>query len=304
MSGSHGCRRSGAALERRPARKEILDAAPPNDSSGAVPLSPFTRLRIERDGAVARLTLARPEVRNAFDDVLIGEMIQALEEIRGACEASPAQGLRALVITGEGAAFCAGADMNWMRRSVRFTREENEADARRFAGVLRGLDELPIPTIARVNGACLGGGMGLIACCDIVVALDSADFGFTEVRLGIAPAVISTFVLPKVGPAAARRLFLTGEVFKASVAREIGLVHEVVPADGLDAAVTRLVDALRGNGPNAVAAAKRLIREGLALSREESIEHTVRAIAGLRASPEGQEGLSAFLEKRPPSWKR
>ena len=267
--------------------------------------NPFTRIRLERDGAVARLTLARPEVRNAFDDVLIGELIEACASLRAEAEDGVSDAPRAVVITGEGIAFCAGADMNWMKRSVQFTREENEADARRFAGMLRALDELPIPTIARVNGACLGGGMGLISCCDMVVALESADFGFTEVRLGIAPAVISTFVLPKVGAAAARRYFLTGEIFKAAVARDLGLVHEVVgDVPALDAAVEGLVEALRGNGPNAVAAAKRLIREGLALSRDESIEHTARAIAGLRASPEGQEGLGAFLEKRRPSWKR
>jgi methylglutaconyl-CoA hydratase len=269
-------------------------------------MAPFTRIRLERDGAVARLTLARPDVRNAFDDALIGELIEALASLGAAAVDPGAPGApRAVVLTGEGKAFCAGADMNWMRRSVRFTREENEADARRFAGMLRALDELPIPTIARVNGACLGGGMGLCACCDLVVALEGADFGFTEVRLGIAPAVISTFVLPKIGAASARRYFLTGEIFKASVARDLGLVHETV-ADvaALDAAVEALVTALRGNGPNAVAAAKRLIREGLALTRDATIEHTARAIAALRASAEGQEGLGAFLEKRLPAWKR
>ena len=269
-----------------------------------MPMKTYSCLELSITPPVARITLTRPEVRNAFDDRLIAELWDAIEEVRKSHEDAPDGGPRALVLTGAGETFCAGADMNWMKRSIQFSRKENEADARRFAEMLRALDELPIPTLARVNGACLGGGMGLLACCDIVVAVDSADFGFTEVRLGIAPAVISTFVLPKIGPAAARRYFLTGEVFKAPVARGIGLVHEVVPADGLDAAVTRLVDALRGNGPNAVAAAKRLIREGMALGRDASIEHTVRAIAGLRASPEGQEGLGAFLEKRPPSWKR
>jgi methylglutaconyl-CoA hydratase len=266
--------------------------------------TPHTRIRLERDGDVARLTLARPEVRNAFDDVLIGELGEACASLRAEAERGFEAAPRAVVITGEGAAFCAGADMNWMRRSVAFTPEENEADALRFAGILRALDELPLPTIARVNGACLGGGMGLISCCDMVAAVEGADFGFTEVRLGIAPAVISTFVLPKIGPAAARRWFLTGEIFKAPVARVIGLVHEVVPdLSALDAAVEGFVAALRGNGPNAVAAAKRIVREGLGLSREESIERTARTIAGLRASPEGQEGLGAFLEKRRPSWK-
>lgn len=264
----------------------------------------FTRLRFEPAAPVARITLARPEVRNAFDDVLIAELAAALEAVRAGFEEAPDLAPRALVLTGEGAAFCAGADMNWMKRSVSFTREENEADAKRFAGMMRSLDELPIPTIARVNGACLGGGMGLIACCDLVVAAQGADFGFTEVRLGIAPAVISTFVLPKIGAAEARRYFLTGEIFKADEAHVIGLVTEVVAPDALDAAVERLVEALRGNGPRAVAAAKRLIREGLARTRDESIEHTVKTIAELRASPEGQEGLGAFLEKRRPAWKR
>ena len=261
------------------------------------------RLRFEPGAPVARLTLTRPEVRNAFDDVLIGELIEAIERITGVFESDPDSAPRALVLTGEGAAFCAGADMNWMRRSVSYTRDENEADAMRFAGMMRTLDELPIPTIARVNGACLGGGMGLVACCDVVIAAEDATFGFTEVRLGIAPAVISTFVLPKIGASAARRYFLTGEIFHASVAKSIGLVHEVVPMGELDAAVGRVVDAIRGNGPRGVAAAKRLIRETLALRRGEAIQNAVRTIAALRASPEGQEGLGAFLEKRRPSWK-
>jgi len=261
------------------------------------------RLRVESSGPVARFTLARPEIRNAFDDRLIADLTRELDVLAERFRADPAKAPRALVLTGEGTAFCAGADANWMRRSVRFTREENEADARRMAAMLRALDELPLPTLARVNGACLGGGMGLIAACDLVVAVETADFGFTEARLGIAPAVISSFVLPRIGPAAARRYFLTAEIFKAPVARSLGLVHEVVAGDALDAAVGRLVDALRGNGPSAVAAAKRLIRENLALGRDDAIENSVRAIAALRASGEGQEGLSAFLEKRPPSWK-
>jgi len=266
-------------------------------------MSSYTRLRFE-SGSIARITLARPEVRNAFDEGLIAELSQALGELAGSIETAPERAPRAVVITGEGKAFCAGADMNWMKRSIQFTRDENEADAGRFAAMLRALDELPIPTVARVNGACLGGGMGLIACCDVVVAVEWADFGFTEARLGIAPAVISTFVLPKIGASAARRYFLTGEIFKAAEAKAIGLVHEVVTPAELDAAVARLTDGIAGNGPLAVAAAKRLIREGLALRREEAIQNAVRTIAGLRASPEGQEGLGAFLEKRPPSWKK
>ncbi|HYR52743.1 MAG TPA: enoyl-CoA hydratase-related protein [Candidatus Dormibacteraeota bacterium] len=262
------------------------------------------RVRLEIRSPLARLTLNRPDVRNAFDDALIGELQQALEKVRAAYEESPEKAPRALVLTGEGQAFCAGADMNWMRRSIAYTRDENEADARRMAQVLHSLDELPIPTIARVNGACLGGGMGLLACCDVGVASNHAQFGFTEARLGIAPAVISAFVLPKIGPSAARRYFLTAELFGAAEAKGMGLVHEVVPAAELDTAVDRFVSALAGNGPRAVSAAKQLIREALARTRDDTIENAVRAIAGLRASPEGQEGLGAFLEKRSPSWKR
>jgi len=262
------------------------------------------RVRLEIAPPLARLTLNRPEVRNAFDDALIGELHDSLEKVRAAHEGSPEKAPRALVLTGEGQAFCAGADMNWMRRSIAYSREENEADASRMAGMLRALDELPIPTIARVNGACLGGGMGLLACCDIGVASDRAQFGFTEARLGIAPAVISAFVLPKIGASAARRYFLTAELFGAAEAMEMGLVHEVVPAAELDPAVDRFVSALAGNGPRAVSAAKQLIREALTRTRNDTIENAVRAIADLRASPEGQEGLGAFLEKRSPSWKR
>ena len=266
-------------------------------------MSPETRLRVEHDGDVVRLTLARPEVRNAFDDVLIVELSRVLEELKDRAHSEPDRAPRAVILAGDGTAFCAGADANWMRRSVTYTREENEADARRMAGMLRSLDELPLPTIARVNGACLGGGMGLIACCDMVVAVENADFGFTETRLGIAPAVISSFVLPKIGAAAGRRYFLTAEIFKAPVARAMGLVHEVVQPESLDPTVERLAGALRGCGPRAVVAAKRLIRENLALPRDGAIENSVRTIAGLRASPEGQEGLGAFLAKRAPAWR-
>jgi methylglutaconyl-CoA hydratase len=266
-------------------------------------VSPETRIRAELDGPIARITLARPEVRNAFDDVMIVEMSRALESLAERFGGEDPSAPRALVLTGDGSAFCAGADANWMRRSVSYTTEQNEADARRMAAMLRLLDELPVPTIARVNGACLGGGMGLISCCDLVVAAETADFGFTEARLGIAPAVISSFVLPKIGAGAARRYFLTAEIFRAEVARSIGLVHEVAPSEALDARVEALAGTILGNGPKAVSAAKRLIRENLALGRDGAIENSIRAIAALRASEEGQEGLSAFLEKRRPAWK-
>jgi methylglutaconyl-CoA hydratase len=264
----------------------------------------YTRLKLDLAPPAARVTLDRPDVRNAFDDGLIGELTDALDEVRQAHEAAPETGPRALILTGAGESFCAGADMNWMRRSATTTRDENEADATRMAVMLRALDETPIPTIARVNGVCLGGGMGLLACCDIAVSTDAAKFGFTEARLGIAPAVISAFVIPKIGASAARRYFLTAEIFVAAEAKAMGLVHEVVPAGELDAATERFVTALRGNGPHAVSVAKHLIREALSRTRKDTIDNAVRAIAALRASPEGQEGLGAFLEKRPPSWKR
>jgi len=267
-------------------------------------MTAYTRIRFEPEPPVARITLARPEVRNAFDDLLIVEVSQAAARLVEICDEDPDKAPRALVLTGEGASFCAGADMNWMRRSISYTEEENLSDARRMAAMYRALDELPLPTIARVNGHALGGGMGLIACCDMVVAADSAQFGFTEAKLGIAPAIISSFVLPKIGAATARRYFLTAELFDARRALDMGLVHEVVPAAELDAAVDRLVTCVRGNGPRGVSAAKRLIRETLAKSRDDALENAVRTIAALRASPEGQEGLGAFLEKRPPAWKQ
>ncbi len=273
-------------------------------------MSEFTRIRLQASGPVARLTLARPEVRNAFDDAMGVEIGQAAVDLARAFEAGAApdgtfatDAPRVVVLTGEGTAFCAGADMNWMRRSAACTREEDEADARRMAEMYRAVDELPMPVIARVNGPALGGGTGLIAACDIAVAVEHAQFGFTEVRLGIAPAVISPFVLPKIGAAAARRYFLTGEVFGAEAAREMGLVHRIVPDEAaLDVEVAALVRAVLGNGPRAVAAAKRLIREAMAKTRDDALENAVRAIAALRVSPEGQEGLGAFLEKRPPTW--
>jgi methylglutaconyl-CoA hydratase len=267
------------------------------------PVKTYTRLKLDLSSRAARITLDRPEVRNAFDDRLIGELVDALHEVQETHEAAPDGGPRALILTGAGETFCAGADMNWMRRSAGYSHDENEADAMRMAGMLRALDELSIPTIGRVNGACLGGGMGLIACCDIVVSVDAAKFGFTEARLGIAPAVISAFVLPRIGASSARRYFLTAEIFGAVEAQEMGLVHQVVRAEDLDRAVEGFVAALSGNGPRAVSAAKQLIREAFGRPRKDVIENAVRVIAALRASPEGQEGLGAFLEKRSPSWK-
>lgn len=251
-------------------------------------------VRVETKDDVATIRLARPDVRNALDDVLISELTQAF----GALPPSA----RVVVLAGEGAAFCAGADAQWMKRSKSFTREENERDAARLAALLRAIDEFPRPVVARVHGAALGGGAGLVAACDIAVADDQAKFGFPEVRLGLAPAVIATFVLPRIGLRAARRYFLTGERFDAVQALGLGLVHEVVPPGVLDARIDALVGELLQGGPRAMEAAKGLLRDVAGLPREQAIERSIRAIAELRVSPEAQEGLSAFLERRKPNW--
>ena len=255
-----------------------------------------TTLKIVRTGAVATVSLNRPEVRNAFDDVLIGELTTLFAELG----AEPA--VRVIVLTGEGPVFCAGADVNWMKRSIAYTQEQNKSDALRMSAMFRTIDECPKAVIGRVNGTCFGGGMGLISCCDVVVSVDSAQFAFTEVKLGIVPAVISAYVAPRIGAAAARRYFLTAEVFGPEEARRLGLVHEISPAGGLDAKVVGITAAILKNGPAAVATAKSLIPQVLSKSRPDAIEYTASLISKVRTSPEGQEGLGAFLEKRKPTW--
>ena len=239
-------------------------------------------LRVERDGSVLRITLARPDRRNAFDAQLIGELSQAFVDVGRA---------RAVVLAGEGASFCAGADVEWMRASVGLSFDENVADANAMRQMFEAIDRCPAPVVARVQGHALGGGAGLVAACDIAVAEPKTLFAFSEVKLGIIPAVISPFALAKIGPGAARRYFLTGERFAAETALRIGLVSEV--AADLDAAIERIVAELLSAGPHAARWAKRLVRE-----RPDGPE-TARWIAERRASDEGQEGLRAFLEKRP-----
>ncbi len=241
---------------------------------------------------VARVTLARPEVRNAFN----AELIEQLHDLFG--RISAADDVRAVVLAGEGKVFCGGADINWMRSSLELTFEANVADAERMSDMFRAIDNSPKPVIAKIHGAALGGGAGLAAVCDIAIATDDAIFGFTEVKLGIIPAVISPFVLAKIGASQARALFLTGERFDATRAQRIGLVHEVVPAAQLDAAVERRLAELHSAGPSAVAAAKLLVRRVLDGSYDESRSITTEAIARQRITPEGQEGLRAFLERR------
>jgi methylglutaconyl-CoA hydratase len=242
-------------------------------------------LRVEREGDVLRVTLARPERRNAFDAALIAELTDAFTDVGD---------VRAIVLSGDGPSFCAGADVEWQRSSIDLTYEENVEDALRLYRMLEAIDSCPAPVVCRVHGFALGGGSGLVACADIAVSAPDATFGFTEVRLGIIPAVISPFVLTRIGTAA-RRYFLTGERFGAETALRIGLVSEMT--DDPEGIVAEIVSALLAGGPEAVREAKRLVRE-----RPTGIE-TPRIAAARRASAQGQEGLRAFLDKREPSWR-
>jgi len=243
-------------------------------------------LQEHRDGLILRLTLARPEKRNALDPELIDALTSAFA---GAGDA------RAVVLRGAGPSFCAGADLDWMRASIGLSPEENVADARRLDALMTAVDGCPAPVVAGVQGQAIGGGCGLLACCDIVVAARDASFGLSEVKLGLVPAVISPYVLARVGPGAARHLFVTGERFDASTALRIGLVHRLV--DDLDTAVEAVVSEILAAGPQAVRLAKRLARGGL------SADESVHLLAQLRAGDEAQEGLRAFLERDQPSWR-
>jgi methylglutaconyl-CoA hydratase len=252
-----------------------------------------------REGSYATLTLNRPQIHNAFDDTLVGEFTAALEPL--ATDA----GVRALVVTGAGATFSAGADLNWMRGMVRASEQENRADALRLAKLLRTLQFFPKPTIARVNGSAYGGGVGLIACCDIAIGVDGAKFALSEVKLGLVPATIAPYVVQAIGPRQARRLFVSAEIFDAAEAARIGLLHQCVAADQLDEAVARQLHFLAKGGPVAQHEAKRLalLTAGMTLESAERIDAgNAERIARLRVSPEGQHGLSAFLEKHPPAW--
>ncbi len=259
----------------------------------------MTGLRVERDGPFARVILDRPDVRNAFNAELIGELRAAFE----ALSREGPEALRGVVLAGTGSVFCAGADVDWMRSAAGMSVADNERDAAALHAMLAAVDRCPAPVIARVQGAALGGGMGLCAVADIVVATADATFGFTETKLGIIPAVISPFVLAKIGESHARALFVSGQRFDAERALRIGLVHEVVVDEGaLDARVEELLGELRSAGPTAARSAKALVRELRTLNPEEARQHTIRHIAQQRTSPEGQEGLGAFLDKRPPDW--
>jgi enoyl-CoA hydratase/carnithine racemase len=244
-------------------------------------------LRVSTEGDVLRIALARPDRRNAFDAALIDELAAAFADVGDA---------RCVILSGDGPSFSAGADIEWMRSSVDLSYDENVADALRLRAMLDAIGDCPAPVIVRVQGHALGGGCGLVAASDVAIASSDAQFAFSEVKLGIVPAVISPFALAKIGSGAARRYFVTGERFSAEVALRIGLVHEV--DDDLDAAVERVVAELRSAGPLAARAAKRLAR------RTHNAEETAGLIAEHRAGAEGQEGLRAFLEKRAPDWRK
>lgn len=246
----------------------------------------MSALRIERETGVLRVAMGRPERRNAFDAALIDELAVTFADVGDA---------RAVVLSGDGPSFSAGADVEWMRSSVDLSYDENVADALRLRAMLDAIDSCPAPVVGRVQGHALGGGCGLVACCDIAVAEPTAQFAFSEVKLGIVPAVISPFALAKIGTTAARRYFVTGERFSATEALRIGLIHEVT--DDLDGAVERVVGELLSAGPSAARAAKELARA------PQSAEETAERIAAHRTSQEGQEGLRAFLEKRSPAWR-
>jgi methylglutaconyl-CoA hydratase len=251
-------------------------------------------IKTQRDGAVLRVTLSRPEVKNAFNEVVIAELRQVFTSIE--------PDVRAVVLTGAGDVFCAGADVNWMKKSKGYTEAQNREDAAAMSAMFRAIDECPKPVIGRINGVALGGGTGLTAVCDVAIAVEGAKFGFTEVRLGIVPAVISAYVLPKIGPAMARRYFITGERFGVDVAMRLGLVHEAAKPEDLDARVDAVVKEILACGPAATGIAKKLVHDEARMTRDEAVRYTVETISKVRVSAEAQEGLGAFLEKRKPGW--
>lgn len=258
----------------------------------------YTTIDVAAAGPFATLTLNRPRVHNAFDAAMIAELQQAFSAL------AADDAVRAVIVTGAGASFCAGGDIAWMRASLEWGHARNLADAEALAAMLEAAWSLPKPLIGRINGAAMGGGAGLAACCDLAVAADTARFGFSEVKLGLLPAVIAQYVLPKIGVSQARALFISGERFTAERAFEIGLVHAVVGAEQLDATVRSLAERMLSSGPAAVAATKRAIDAVWSLERPVARQHVVHALADARTGPEGQEGLRAFLEKRKPGWSK
>lgn len=251
---------------------------------------------ITRDGPIATITLNRPDVLNAFNPQMIAALHAAFNDLA----VDPA--VRMAILTGSGSAFCAGGDMNWMRTSLTMTDAENLADASAMADMFDAAWSFPKPLIGRINGAAIGGGAGLVACCDVAIASETTRFGFGEVKIGIIPAVIAQYIVPKIGYGHARALFVTGERFTAERAFEIGLAHAVTPTDELDTTVMQIVARVLTSAPHAIAETKRALDAVWQLDRAAARSHVVSAIAKIRVGPEAQEGLQAFLEKRRPTW--
>src|SRR5712692_8219033 len=258
----------------------------------------YTHITVERShqDRIATITLRRPEIHNAFNAQLIADLRTAFTDLRSD------ERLHAVVLTGEGPSFSAGADLNLMQASASFTQEQNLNDALHLADLFDTINTFPCPVVARVNGTAMGGGVGLVAVCDIVIAADSARFAFSEVKLGIAPAVISPYVIRKIGETNARVLFVTGERFSPAHAREIGLVHSVVPLEALDDAVGKALNELLQGGPHAIRACKALALNVGHMDHDTARQYTAKTIAALRVSEEGQDGLRSSLEKRKPGW--
>lgn len=251
-------------------------------------------LLVTASSGVMTVSLNRPDVRNALDDALIARLTDVFRGI--------GDETRLVVLRGEGKAFCAGGDLAWMQRSIDYTEAENLADAQALGDLFLAIDECPCPVIGQVHGAAFGGGVGLACVCDVVVAAGSTKFCFSEVKLGLSPAVISAFAIRKIGLSQARRYFLTAEVFEADEAKRIGLIHEVCATEELEGRVGEIVSSLMAAGPKAVRQAKALARQVAYFDSQAALDASSKVIASLRVSEEGQEGVRAFLEKRPPSW--
>jgi methylglutaconyl-CoA hydratase len=256
----------------------------------------YTSIKLNQEGPIATLTLARPEIHNAFDAATIGELHAAFAAL------AADDSVRVVVLGGAGPSFCAGADLHWMRESLEWTHEQNVADAEALAAMFEAAWSLPKPLIGRIQGVALGGGAGLVACCDLAIAADTARFGFSEVKLGLLPAVIAQYVVPKIGVSHARALFVSGERITAERAFEIGLVHAITAADGLDATVQTLATRMLSSAPRAAGAAKRLVDAIWSQERDAARRYAIAAIAEARAGTEAAEGVRAFLEKRKPEW--
>jgi methylglutaconyl-CoA hydratase len=259
-------------------------------------MADYETIKFDVEGPVIRVTLSRDDVRNAFNGQMLDELLDAF------AAAPQVPGGRAVVLSGTGSAFCAGADLGWMRAVRDFTYEQNLEESNKVAAVMRAIYDCPLPTIARVNGPAIGGGAGLVACCDLAVAAEGARFSLSEVKLGLIPSCISPYVIRKIGEGSARELFLTGERITAAKARAIGLVNEVAPEGELDVVVAKWLSQLVTSGPVAIAKCKELIKRVPQMDLDEAGPYTAEMIAQMRVSAEGQEGMAAFLEKRKPSW--